>query len=108
MRGRRPALSSEDVDAVRLGAEIGMTQTELARIWGVSRATIGNIYKRNGIKGMTSDRLLTFNRQTKPLKAWAEELGISRDTLQSRLWRGRSVEEALTVPILYQRLGLKD
>lgn len=44
-------------------------------------------------------RLLTFNGRTQSLSAWAAEIGISADTLRSRLdERGLPVWLALTMP----------
>jgi hypothetical protein len=42
-----------------------------------------------------NNRLLTFGSQTKPMSAWAEEYGIDRGTLRSRLAKGMSLESAL-------------
>jgi len=44
-----------------------------------------------------SNRLVTFNGVTKPLIAWAEEIGINTSTLFSRLKKW-TVERALTTP----------
>lgn len=41
-------------------------------------------------------RQLTFKGQTKPLMAWAQELGLSANTLRMRLRLGWTVERALT------------
>ncbi len=43
-----------------------------------------------------TNRLLTFNGQTKCIAEWAEEVGIHHDTLRARLNLGWSVERALT------------
>ncbi|HEY9737554.1 MAG TPA: hypothetical protein V6D06_14770 [Trichocoleus sp.] len=45
------------------------------------------------------NRLLTYNGETLFLDEWAERLSISKHTLQTRLWRGWSVEEAFETPI---------
>lgn len=50
-----------------------------------------------------NNHLLTYKGKTKPLIVWAEELGISRQTLQSRLTqRGWSVEKSLSTPVKTQ------
>ena len=41
---------------------------------------------------------ITYNNETKTLKEWADELGISHTTLLGRLENWGSVEEALTIP----------
>ena len=43
-----------------------------------------------------SQRLLTFDGQTKSVTEWADELGISKSVLSQRLSRGWSVERALS------------
>lgn len=43
-----------------------------------------------------NNRLITFNGETHTLSQWAEELGINRNTLYTRLSRGWSVKRALT------------
>jgi hypothetical protein len=45
-----------------------------------------------------TNHLLTFQGRTQPLIAWAEETGISRLTLRSRLREGWSTERALQEP----------
>ena len=50
-----------------------------------------------------SNRLLTFNGETFPLSVWAEKLNIKWATLEARLRKGQSVEDALTTPVLYRR-----
>jgi hypothetical protein len=53
-----------------------------------------------------SNRLLTFNGQTKSLVEWAEELGMQPDTLGRRLKDGWSVERALTTPVRHIQRSL--
>ena len=45
-------------------------------------------------RNKTSNRLLTYKGKTQPLAAWAEELGINKNTLATRLYRGWSVARA--------------
>lgn len=42
---------------------------------------------------------LTFNGETHCASEWADRLGISRQTLNTRLGRGWSISEALTRPV---------
>ena len=49
-----------------------------------------------------TNRLLTFEGRTLPSIEWAEEKGIVSGTIASRLARGHSVEEALSVDYLKQ------
>lgn len=42
------------------------------------------------------NRMFSFNGKTMTLSMWARELGVSRDFLHGRLWRGWSVERAFT------------
>lgn len=51
-------------------------------------------------RNIKSNKLLTFNGQTKPVSEWAEELNISKYALYQRLDRlGWSVEDALKIPV---------
>lgn len=43
-----------------------------------------------------TNHLLTFNGKTQCISAWAEEIGIKRDTLKRRIYLGWSTERALT------------
>jgi hypothetical protein len=43
-----------------------------------------------------TNRILTYQGKTQCLSAWAEELGIRTNTLVVRLYRGWSIERALT------------
>jgi hypothetical protein len=42
-----------------------------------------------------TDRMLTFNGKTLNLARWANEIGISRSTLYTRIKRGMPIEKAL-------------
>ena len=50
-------------------------------------------------RNRTTNRLLTYAGRTQTLNHWAEEMGIHRRTVASRLEAGKSVEEALTVSV---------
>lgn len=43
-----------------------------------------------------SNHLLNFNGKTQCISAWAEEIGMKRDTLKRRIYLGWSTERALT------------
>ncbi len=47
-------------------------------------------------------RLLEYKGEKLPVAAWARKLGVSRNRINTRLQRGMTVEEALTVPKLSQ------
>ena len=47
----------------------------------------------------TSNRVITYNGQTKTLQEWAEITGINYNTLSNRFKAGWSADEALTKPI---------
>lgn len=51
-----------------------------------------------------NNKVLTHQGQTKCVSEWADDLGISRATLGSRLKQGWSVERALTEPALTKGL----
>ena len=46
-------------------------------------------------RNRSNNNLVEFNGEVRPVAEWAEILGISRNTLASRLWRGWSVERAM-------------
>lgn len=52
-----------------------------------------------------SNRMLTFEGQTRCLQEWSELKGLSRDCLRDRLKRGWTVAEALSTPTM--RCGAK-
>jgi hypothetical protein len=45
---------------------------------------------------MRNNRRLTLGERTQTLSEWAREVGISKQSLRGRLWRGWPVERALT------------
>ena len=49
-------------------------------------------------RNMRSNKLLTFNGKTQPLAAWAEEAGLTNETIRNRLRMGWEISHALTVP----------
>ena len=63
-------------------------------------------YEPNNCKWSTSkeqnrnrrdNRLLTYQNQTQSIPEWAEETGLSKRTIATRLRRGWSVKETLTI-----------
>jgi hypothetical protein len=44
------------------------------------------------------NHLVTFQGRTQPAAVWADELGLKRDTVYRRLYRGWSAEKTLTTP----------
>ena len=48
-----------------------------------------------------TNRLLTYNDKTQTVSQWAEEVGLNKHTLQTRISRGWSVEDALCKPVQY-------
>lgn len=44
-------------------------------------------------------RLISFQGKTQSITEWASEVGLKRDTLNMRIWRGWPVERALTTPL---------
>ena len=53
--------------------------------------------KKTQCRNKGNNKLITFNGVTKPLSSWAEDLGMSIQTLASRLYT-HTVEDALTMP----------
>jgi hypothetical protein len=50
-------------------------------------------------RNKTNNKLLTFQGKTQPLSAWAEELGLNYNTLNTRVQRGWDDERVLATPI---------
>lgn len=50
-------------------------------------------------RNMRSNKLLTFNSQTKTLSEWAQQFGLHHETILHRLNIGWSVQRALTEPL---------
>lgn len=51
------------------------------------------------LRNKRTSRRVTFNGQTKCVSEWAEDLGVHRNVILSRLQRGWSVEKSLTKPV---------
>jgi len=54
--------------------------------------------KREQLRNYSRNRMITFNGKTQCLTDWAEEIGIDRQTISSRLYRGWSIEKAIVTP----------
>lgn len=48
------------------------------------------------------NRLLTYNGETHTMSEWCEIIGIKLQTLSARIYRGWSVDDAITKPIRQQ------
>lgn len=57
------------------------------------------VTKKEQQRNKSNTHWLTYQGKTQSLSAWAEELGIPRDTLKSRIYRGFDVERALLEPL---------
>ena len=68
--------------------------------WATSKEQANNWTTRN--------RRLTFGGQTMLLSEWAQQLGLTRESLRDRLDSGWSVEKALTTRAVRQRKRLED
>ena len=55
--------------------------------------------KKEQTRNQRSNRLLTYNNETKTMAEWAEILNIPYDTLNHRIHRGWSDEKALNTPV---------
>jgi hypothetical protein len=83
--GRRPG---PGYSLERKKNELGYSKNNC--VWATTKAQANN--KR-------SSRPVTYAGRTQTVAQWAEELGMSKHTLYSRLNSGRSVEEAFTAPL---------
>lgn len=50
-------------------------------------------------KSVKEPETITYNGKTQTVLEWAKETGINRNTIRSRLRSGKSIEEALTIPV---------
>lgn len=62
---------------------------------------------KNQNRNRVDNHVLEFNGQSHCVAAWAEILGVPRESLKNRLSRGWSVEDTLTIPIPSHGLGLR-
>ena len=49
------------------------------------------------------NRLITFQGKTQCLSEWADETGINRETISSRIRRGISIEKSLTTAVIKRK-----
>lgn len=54
------------------------------------------------------NRFIEYNGETKCLTEWAQEIGISKETLGGRLKAGWSIDKALTTPLKIQKSRKKE
>lgn len=50
----------------------------------------------------TDNHLITYKGETKCLTEWANQLGISFDTLKHRVYNWNDIERAFTTPVNYR------
>lgn len=79
----------------------GFTLDRIDNARGYEPGNVRWVTKSEQHRNQSSNRLVTFNGVTQCRGDWAKDLGISHDTLRSRLDRlGWPVEKALTAPAL--------
>ncbi len=54
-------------------------------------------------RNRSSNVILTFRGETMCISAWAERIGIDRKTIEKRIHKGFTVDEALTLPLRKRR-----
>lgn len=59
--------------------------------------------RKEQVRNRRVTKLIRHDGETKPLAEWAEDIGITYGTLETRLRRGWSVERALTAPLIAER-----
>lgn len=69
------------------------------RNWWNSRKDIRNAQRREQSNASRRMIWLTHNGKTQTITQWANELGIKRETLASRIERGWDIERALTASV---------
>ena len=52
------------------------------------------------MRNRSDNRLITYNGETKPVVDWAEQMGLSPQTVYCRLNEGWSEADAITIPLL--------
>lgn len=57
------------------------------------------------MQNRSNSSFVTFAGQTKAVSAWARELGIGRTTIEKRLKKGWSVDQALSKQMFHQLKG---
>lgn len=55
--------------------------------------------KKQQARNRRSNRLLTFRGETLPMCEWAERVGLPYKIVKDRVWRGWSVDLALSEPV---------
>lgn len=79
-----------------LGLKAATIHMRLHRGWSQERSL--STSTQNG-RIRRSNRIVTFNGQSRPLFEWAKLIGIPRKTLTLRFFYGWSAEKALTTPV---------
>ena len=57
------------------------------------------VSRKDQANNRTSNRMITYNGETKSLQRWADEIGMNYHTLSERIDAGWSVHDAMTKPV---------
>ena len=86
--------------AIKNGWQQGLSIDRIDNDLGYNPGNVRFVPLPEQQRNRRTNRLLTFNGETKCLIEWAEIYGIKKTTLKERLNRGWPTEEALTKPIM--------
>ena len=79
----------------------GMSLDRIDPVKGYSPENCRWATTKQQARNRTVNRMLTHDGKTMCLQDWAEEIGINKVTLQSRLAKNWTVERALTQPVAF-------
>jgi hypothetical protein len=85
--------------AEEVGLKKNLVEVRLSRGWDIEIALTATTKEEKRARIRRNNHLITCNGKTQCLSAWADEMGISHQTILMRLKSGWSAERAVSTPL---------
>jgi hypothetical protein len=101
----RISFNNQTMTISQWSQQLGISESVIKKrlVLGYSNEHILSKTNIHSVRNRASDRMIKYKSKIQSVTQWAKELGIKRNTISARLFRGYSVEKAFSQSDFYGR-----